>query len=129
MNNDKSECFDYHFKCTSPEDYELTFYAKTSDDYLTRIFEKSQKALLRAKGIKVQGDPQLIKEFKIPSQYLYMVGLKMKKHLKPILEEIRDDGINVISHRIDLGKFKRDNNNNNWDISIVYKGEYLDERG
>lgn len=116
---------DYYFKAVNPTDYELTLTMLAKSSMLNLIFAKSKKQLEK-KGVKFHGDPKNIEEFDIPPEYLGLARTALRKNLRNVEKQLKKDKIEIITINGAGGKFKRVGND--WEINIMYVGQYADKR-
>lgn len=125
----KENNIDYHIKCVTYEDYIIKFSLHTKDATINKIFQKAKIKLARTKNIKITADPSGIEQFDIPPQYFKLLSVALRKQLKYVFNEAKEDGINIINTFVDHAKFKRNKENPSlWDIEVQYKGNYIDKR-
>lgn len=114
----------WDFAAETAADYRLVFNMTADSKLFKQIYSKSRTKLLR-KGVNA-GSPDTIEKFDIPKQYLNLITTAIKKHIKQVAKEVKEDKIEVLSGRTESAYFKR-NNAGDWDINIQVVGQYANK--
>lgn len=117
---------EYHFKAINDFEYSIDFKGlATSNKYLEKLFNMTRKKVEVTKGISIKSNLSEIEEFEIPNIYHNLIITSLKPKIKQVKKQVMEDGIKLISDRIYLLKFIKDNNK--WKIKLIIKGEYVQE--
>lgn len=126
------EIYDYEIETINPVDYKLTLTLPAKDRLLTKLFLRSKVALMRKRGVNVEGDASKIKNFRfsqlaLPQQYYNLVKTAITKIYNKLFKEFKEDGIELISNHIKDVQFIRQPSRD-WKVKIEINGTYADKR-
>lgn len=116
----------WNFEAENLSDYKLDFRMEANNKLFDRIYNKSRTRLMR-KGKNIAGNPKLIEAFDIPPKYYNLIHTALKSRINIVIEEIKQDKIEILSSWVAAAKFMR-NASDNWDIYIKVEGQYVDKR-
>ena len=120
----KRQTWDFDFECNDYTDYTMILTFEADSKLFNFLFDKSQEQLKKKKGIKVEGNLNVIEQFEVPDQYMPFINNFIKKPINITeRDHLRPDGIELRSNKIHKAIFK--NKGKIWDIIITIKGQYI----
>jgi len=115
--------YEYEIVALNQTEYQLTLIFEAENRIMRDIFNRAKEKLSKDKGIKAQGNPDVIGAFDVPQEFLKTLKFITKKQLKEVFSLLhKEDNFTMISNECTSSKFKRFNEK--WLIYIVYKGMY-----
>lgn len=128
-NQEKAEKnkFDYVIEPITDTEYSLNIILYTQSRLFKFIFDKAKKKLMR-KGINPQGNPDKIKAFDIPENYLKMVKFHIRPNWNIVAEALKEEGTFLQDYEIISARFVKDKEYPLWQIHIKLNGSYIDAR-
>lgn len=120
--------FDYDFKETFPTQFEFVLSAPVKNRMMSMIFQKTRAGVEKTTGKDVSGaSPELLERFEIDHRFLNLLGTSLHKPIKDVVRQVGEDGIKVLTNRIEQAWFERQPDRD-WLVKIKVVGDFADER-
>jgi hypothetical protein len=118
---------DFEFKAENSYEYTLILSMVAKNAHINRIFNLAKERLMDKKNIKVEGDIDKIRKFDVDRQFLNVIKTIIKRKVRWIEKHLKGNKIEVLTSNMDKCYFQR-NEEEDWEIYIILKGEYVDKR-
>lgn len=118
---------DWHFKQTSPSDYQIGISCDIETRLMKIIFSKAREKLARKHNMKVSGDFEKVSRVPIPKQYYNIVRTALHKVIKNVRDEVKKDGFDIINAYVISGYYYKIDKKK-WLFSCMIEGQVADKR-
>lgn len=122
----KKSKYEWDIEAINESDYELKITMHGDNSLLMHIFNMAKRRLKRIKNLDVRGNPDCIEQFEVPDNYLKTIKTAIRSQYLHINKTTSADGIALLNYDVSSTKFKRINDK--WDIHILIRGMYSDNR-
>ena len=118
------------FKALNHVDYEMTFKFTTKNKLLDRALTQSLNTLKKDKKLKGKNldiDINKIKKFEIPVKFYNVFNTFMRGEIRKWKRYFKKDNIVIVTNSMKSGFYER-TSSEEWLITIIIGGEYVDKR-
>lgn len=117
----------FGFKCISETDYQIKIDLVAKGSLMDTIYRLSRLKYVKQAGKDAPKRIESITKFSIPPEFLKLIKVSLKRPLRDVEVQVKEDGIDLLSMVVYSANFVK-SAEGDWLIGIVVTGQYVDKR-
>lgn len=116
----------WDFEQVDHSEYKVVVTGDVKSKLMSLLFRRAKGAKEKQIGRRIGKGLDDVSRFDIPSEYLRLIDVAVSSWKKQVFEDVRRDGIHVLTDRVVGCGFVRDGKV--WVVRVVLVGDFADKR-